>query len=124
MTDQQPAATDETAIIAYAHNLCPMWVPVKGMLDRTGADYTYINIHEDDAARQRVREINNGYESVPTLIFPDGSTLTEPSTPELRGALQRMGYNVPLSAIVMGYAGWIVLGVAFLLALLRGLGVF
>jgi hypothetical protein len=40
-------------------------------------------------------EINNGNASVPTLVFPDGSTLTEPSTAVLRQKLQSLGYAVP-----------------------------
>jgi hypothetical protein len=38
-----------------------------------------VDIRQDEAGRARVREINAGCESVPTLVFPDGSTLTEPS---------------------------------------------
>ena len=38
----------------------------------------------------------NGYESVPTLVFPDGSTLTEPTNGGLQAKLGEMGYTVPL----------------------------
>ena len=54
------------------------------MLRRSKARYAYIDIRRDAQARDRVREINNGYESVPTLVFPDGSTLTEPPAGQLR----------------------------------------
>jgi mycoredoxin len=122
MTQTDPP-TSEQQIIAYMHNACPMWPPVKGMLERTGVHYVSINIHEDIDARERVRDINNGYESVPTLVFPDGDTLTEPGTGELRNALEARGYRVPLSAILIGNAFWIVIGLGFVLALLRGFGI-
>lgn len=51
-----------------------------------------------------MRRINNGFESVPTLIFPDGSILTEPSSSELLEKLRMYGEQVepsPLSKIVL-----------------------
>ena len=44
-------------------------------------------------ADRRVREINRGFESVPTLAFPDGSTLTEPTAGELSAKLVELGYE-------------------------------
>lgn len=115
---------DDQTIIAYAHNGCPMWYPVRGMLQQADVDFEYINIHLDLAARERVKDINNGYESVPTLVFPDGSTLTEPSASELRKKLQALGYEVPVQALLIGNAGKLLIAAGILLALLRLLGVF
>lgn len=64
------------------------------ILDRSGAAYEYVDIHADVEAREHVRTINQGYESVPTLVFPDGGTLTEPSGRELRQRLLARGYVV------------------------------
>jgi mycoredoxin len=111
-------------IILYAHPACPGVFPVKSMLNQAEADYEYINIYEDPFAREHVRDINNGYESVPTLVFPDGSTLTEPDERELRRKLQAMGYKVPLLAIITGNLWKIVMVAGIVLALLRGFGVF
>jgi mycoredoxin len=108
----------------YGTPVCPGLPPLKAMLKRVGADYEYININGDETARQRVREINQGYESVPTLEFADGSTLTEPSAAEVRKKLESMGYHVPLSAMIAGSAGQIVIALAIIIALLRGFGVF
>lgn len=46
-----------------------------------------INIDGDEEARQTVMSINNGFASVPTLVFPDGTHLTEPSFSQLRAKL-------------------------------------
>ena len=53
------------------------------------------SIAEDPESRGKVMAINNGNASVPTLVFPDGSTLTEPSTAVLRQKLESLGYKVP-----------------------------
>lgn len=42
-----------------------------------------INIEQDEKAVEYVQEVNHGMHSVPTIVFPDGSTLTEPSNMEL-----------------------------------------
>jgi len=35
-------------------------------------------------------EINKGYQSIPTIIFPDGKVLIEPSNEELDEAINRL----------------------------------
>jgi mycoredoxin len=45
--------------------------------------YQYIDIEQDDTARQYVEEVNQGNRSVPTIIFPDGSVMVEPSSATL-----------------------------------------
>jgi len=103
----------------YAHNACPQVPGVVGMFKQSRVDYDYINIKQDDAAREWVREVNNGYESVPTLLFPDGSTMTEPSPPELRAKLKAMGYRVPLYTLLLGNIHWIIIAVIAVTALLQ-----
>lgn len=67
--------------------------PVLHALEAAQVSYEYIDIRRDDGeGRVIVREINHGNESVPTLVFPDGSTLTEPSLGALRNKLAQSGY--------------------------------
>jgi mycoredoxin len=53
------------------------------VLDQHQAQYNYINIESDDDARRYVEQVNNGNQSVPTIVFPDGSILVEPSNAAL-----------------------------------------
>lgn len=76
--------------------------PVKNMLKLSKVEFEYINIQQNAEAAARVKSINNGYESVPTLLFPDGSTLTEPSAGQLKRKLESIGYKVSPLALVTG----------------------
>lgn len=84
----------ENKIIVYGSPACAMVPSVRNAIERADAVYEYVDIYKVLEARERVREINHGHESVPTLVFPDGSTLTEPSRGELQAKLQSMGYEV------------------------------
>ena len=110
-------------IIVYGHSTCPGVPPVLAMLSRVKADYEYINIYKDDAARQQVQAINGGYESVPTVVFPNGATLTEPTAGDLAAELRRMGYHISVWAWLAGNMWWLVIGLGVLFAALRVLGV-
>ncbi|TFH36575.1 MAG: hypothetical protein E4G99_04645 [Anaerolineales bacterium] len=63
-------------------------------LKQSGVVYEYVDIRKDEAGRWRVMEINAGNESVPTLVFADGSTLTEPSNAALQVRLESLGYGL------------------------------
>ncbi len=81
-------------IIMYGTKTCPMVSPIKGIFRRAQVDYDYIDIGSDADGKEFVRSVNNGYESVPTIVFPDGSTLTEPSHRAVEEKLQKMGYQI------------------------------
>lgn len=90
-------------IIMYGRPMCPMVPPVEAILNSAEARFEYIDIYQDDAARNHVREINKGNESVPTLVFPDGSTLTEPRPADLQRKLVALGYDLPSADLWKSY---------------------
>ena len=67
----------------YATTWCGDCRMAKRWFDSHGISYEYINIDEDDDAADYVLKINRGMRSVPTIVFPDGSVLVEPSPREL-----------------------------------------
>jgi glutaredoxin len=83
MTDKE-----NNPIIVYGRPGCPGVGPVLRLLDSAGAAYEYVDIRQDPAAAARLREITGGYESVPTVVLPDGRAMVEPGTLKLRNALQ------------------------------------
>ena len=74
-------------IIVYGTNWCPDCVRAKQVFARHNVSYTWIDIGQDEAGRKRVEELNHGNRSVPTILFPDGSVLVEPSNRELEAKL-------------------------------------
>jgi mycoredoxin len=94
MTNQEQS-TQPAKIALYGSPFCRMVGPVEQALERAGVAYEYFDIRQDPEARARVREINGGNESVPTLVFPDQTTLTEPSISQLEAQLRHLGYALP-----------------------------
>jgi mycoredoxin len=70
-------------IVVYATTWCGDCRMAKRWFDSHGIPYEYINIEQDENAVEVVLRINGGMRSVPTIIFPDGSVLVEPSPREL-----------------------------------------
>jgi hypothetical protein len=90
---------------------------VRGILNKTKISFDYVNIHKDAEAAEIVRGINRGYESVPTLVFPDGSSLTEPSTFQLKEKLDALGLEVGEGSWLSDNLRWIIPGVVVLILL-------
>lgn len=74
---------NEQKIKMYATTWCGDCRMAKRWFDQRGVPYEYINIEEDDEAAAYVVKVNRGMRSVPTIVFPDGSILVEPSPREL-----------------------------------------
>ena len=71
----------------YGTTWCPDCFRAKQVFERLKVPYTWINIETDASALEYVRKVNKGYQSVPTIVFPDGSILVEPGNKELEKKL-------------------------------------
>ena len=49
-----------------------------------------VDIEQDPAAAEFVMSVNGGYQTVPTVVFPDGSALTNPSAAVVKERLQEL----------------------------------
>ena len=74
-------------IKVYGTTWCPDCFRAKQVFDRLKIPYTWINIETDAPALEYVRKVNKGYQSVPTILFPDGSILVEPANKQLEEKL-------------------------------------
>lgn len=83
--------TDGGKIKFYGTSWCPSSRRSKKLIIEKGIDFEWINIDEDPVGREFVLEVNNGYRSVPTIVFPDGDILVEPSRTELVNKLEQRG---------------------------------
>jgi mycoredoxin len=70
----------------YGTSWCGDTRRTRQFFDEHAIDYEWIDINENKDAAEYVEKVNNGYRSVPTILFPDGSILVEPSLYELRTA--------------------------------------
>ena len=75
------------SITVYATAWCGDCHRARRVLDRLGASYQWIDIELDPDATAEVVRINRGRRTVPTIVFPDGSVLIEPSDLELEEKL-------------------------------------
>ena len=70
-------------ILIYGTKWCPDCRRARMVFEKFNCPFEYVDIEADETARAEVSRINNGFLSVPTILFPDGSTLTEPDNPTL-----------------------------------------
>jgi len=83
---------DETeTITVYGTAWCPDCLRARRVLDGRRVAYRWVDIDLDRAAARLVQEVNRGFRSVPTIVFPDGSILVEPSNAELGRHLDQLG---------------------------------
>lgn len=66
------------ALTVYSTTWCPFCRMLISDLDRAGIAYDEIDVDEDQAAAEIVKKLNNGNRTVPTVVFADGSSLTNP----------------------------------------------
>lgn len=62
----------------------------KKFMEGNDVEFNYINVEEDLSAAQKVKEINNGMQSIPVIVFEDGTHLTEPSDMDLKAKLESL----------------------------------
>lgn len=71
----------------YSTPWCGYCKRLKGQLDREGISYLEVDIEEVPEAALIVEKANKGSQTVPTLVFADGSALTNPSVAEVKAKL-------------------------------------
>jgi thioredoxin reductase (NADPH) len=70
-------------ITVYGTVWCPDCKQAKHFFAENRIEYLNIDIEQDTAAMAYVEQINNGQRIIPTIVFPDGSVLSEPSNAQL-----------------------------------------
>ncbi len=74
-------------VTMFSTSWCGFCRRLKSQLDREGIGYTEINIEQAPGTAELVETINGGNQTVPTLLFPDGSSATNPSLTQVRDQL-------------------------------------
>ncbi|MFT2817805.1 mycoredoxin [Leifsonia sp. A12D58] len=74
-------------ITMFTTSWCGYCTRLKGQLTKAGIGYSEINIEEVDGTAELVMSLNGGNQTVPTVLFPDGSSATNPSLADVKAKL-------------------------------------
>jgi mycoredoxin len=74
----------------YTTRWCAFCKRLKSQLARDGIEITEVDIEREPAAAEYVMSVNGGNQTVPTVVFPDGSALTNPSAAQVKERLGRL----------------------------------
>lgn len=74
-------------ITMYGTNWCYDTHRARHLLENHNIPYQWIDIDKDIEGRAFVEKVNQGMKRVPTIVFPDGSILVEPTNSQLSSKL-------------------------------------
>ncbi|UOY01307.1 mycoredoxin [Blastococcus sp. PRF04-17] len=80
---------DTAAVTMFTTTWCGYCVRLKKLMQREGIEFAEVDIEQDDQAAQLVMQANGGNRTVPTLLFTDGTALTNPSIDQVKAQLGR-----------------------------------
>lgn len=75
------------SVTMFSTSWCGYCRNLKRQLDAQGIGYREVNIEETPGTAELVERLNGGNQTVPTLIFPDGSAATNPSLAQVKQQL-------------------------------------
>ena len=71
----------------YTTTWCGFCRRLKTQLAREGIEMVEVDIERDPAAAEFVMSVNGGNQTVPTVVFPDGTAVTNPTAKEVKARL-------------------------------------
>jgi thioredoxin reductase (NADPH) len=80
-------ASEQTELIVYGASWCPDCRRAKEFLGNHRIPYRWIDLETNPEKTREIEELNGGKRIIPTIIFPDGSFISEPSNDELADRL-------------------------------------
>ena len=90
MTAAAPAAPQNPApgtVTMYSTAWCGYCRRLRTQLDSEGIAYTVVDIEEQPETAAFVEQVNGGNQTVPTVVFPDGTAATNPSLADVKARL-------------------------------------
>ncbi len=77
-------------ITMYTTPWCGYCKRLKSQLAREHIEVAEVNIEQDESAADTVMKVNGGNQTVPTLVFSDGSAMTNPSIHQVKDKLAEL----------------------------------
>jgi mycoredoxin len=75
------------SVTMYSTPWCGYCHRLKSQLDREGISYDIVDIEQHPEAAAVVEQVNGGNQTVPTLVYTDGTAQTNPSLMEVKEKL-------------------------------------
>jgi mycoredoxin len=75
------------SVTVYSTQWCGYCHRLMKQMDREGLPYEVVDIEQVPSAAEYVMSVNGGNQTVPTVVFPDGSALTNPSLAQVKERL-------------------------------------
>jgi mycoredoxin len=75
----------------YSTEWCGYCKRLKSQLNEIGITFEEINIEEVPGTAEIVEKVNGGNRTVPTLVFSDGTAMTNPSAKQVQEKIQTLG---------------------------------
>jgi mycoredoxin len=75
------------SVTMYSTPWCGYCHRLKGQMDREGITYDIVDIEQHPDAARIVEQVNDGNQTVPTLVYADGSAQTNPSLIQVKEKL-------------------------------------
>jgi mycoredoxin len=76
-----------SSVTMYTTPWCGYCHRLQGQMDREGIEYDVVDIEQHPEAAAFVESVNNGNQTVPTLVYSDGSAQTNPSVMQVKEKL-------------------------------------
>ena len=76
-----------TTVTMYSTPWCGYCHRLKAQMDREGIAYEVVDIEAHPEAAELVMSVNDGNQTVPTLVYPDGTAQTNPSLAQVKAKL-------------------------------------
>jgi mycoredoxin len=81
------STTTTGRLTMYTTTWCGFCRRLKSQLSREGIAMVEVDIEQDTAAAEYVMSVNGGNMTVPTVVFPDGTAVTNPSAKDVKARL-------------------------------------
>ena len=79
------------SLTMYSTPWCGYCQRLKAQLGRAGIEFDEVDIEQDQSAALFVETVNGGNQTVPTVVFPDGTALTNPSLKQITDKVGAVG---------------------------------
>lgn len=90
MSDSPAIPSEPRDFTVFTTSWCPFCQRLTKLLGERGIPFTEVDVEEDAAAAAFVESVNNGNRVVPTVLYSDGSTQTNPGASQVAATVDAL----------------------------------